>query len=61
MVSNLFSLEVHQRYGYFWSQGIKLHYIKGCHFLFGSDTLIRAPLMGAGLFPKKEVTFWDQS
>ena len=46
MVGALISLEVHQRYGYFWIQGIKLHHIGGCHFLFGSDTLIGAPLMG---------------
>ena len=44
MAGALISLEVHQRYGYFWNQGIKLHHIGGCHFWFGSDTLIRAPL-----------------
>ncbi len=32
MAGALISLGVHQRCGYFWNQGIKLHHIGGCHF-----------------------------
>ncbi len=44
----LFPFEVHQRYGCFWNQGIKLHHIAECHF-FRLRHPIKAPPQRASL------------